>query len=264
MATPAAPAERISAQLRQAELDRAAMPPLTQSYPGLSAADAYAVQDFTLQNRLAGGEQLVGRKIGLTSKAMQDLLGVSEPDYGFLLASMLVPSGGTIRRSDLMQPRVEPEIAFWLAEDLHGPNVTAEQVLKATRGVAPSLEIVDSRIADWKITLADTIADNGSSARAVVDPSQAVPLGSLDLAHVDVVLLRNGDAVGRGTGADVLGHPALAVAWLANALAAYGQHLRAGDLVLPGAMCAAVWAHAGDTFTAEFSGLGRVVVRFGE
>lgn len=253
--------EDLSKQLQEAERTRVAIAPLTSVQPDLSVAEAYAVQDATLRTRLAAGERLVGRKIGLTSQAMQQQLGVDQPDYGFLLDSMVVPSGGTIRRADLLQPRVEPEIAFWLAADLQGPGVTAEQVLNATRAVAPALEVVDSRIADWKITLADTIADNGSSARAVV-VEQAMPLNGLDLAAVEVVLRRNGDEVGRGTGAAVLGHPAEAVAWLANALAKYGHRLEAGQLILPGAMCASVFGNAGDHFVAEFSGLGRVEVRF--
>jgi 2-keto-4-pentenoate hydratase len=256
-----ADAQRIAQLLDSAAQQRAAIPPLTETYPGLTVADAYAVQSAWLQTRLAGASaRLVGRKIGLTSAAMQQQLGVSEPDFGFLLDSMLIDAGGTLRRDELLQPRVEPEIAFWLAGDLRGPGLTAADVLSATRGVAPALEIVDSRIADWKIKLQDTIADNGSSARAVV--GREVPLGDLDLVAVEVRLTRNSELVGSGRGGDVLGHPAAAVAWLANALAGFGEALQAGQLVLPGAMCASVFAHAGDTFTAQFAGLGEVSVRF--
>ena len=249
-----------AAALDAAERRREALPPLTETYVGLSVEDAYRIQAAWLESKLAGGPRLVGRKIGLTAKAMQEQLGVDEPDFGFLLDSMVVPSGGTIRRDDLLQPRVEPEIAFFLARDLRGPGVTAADVLAATRGVAPALEIVDSRIRDWKIKLQDTIADNGSSARAVVGTE--MPLDGVDLVGEAMTLTRNGEPAGAGTGAAVLGDPAAAVAWLANALAPFGEALLAGQVVLPGAMCASVFAHAGDTFAAEFAHLGRVEVHF--
>ncbi|MDP9093134.1 MAG: fumarylacetoacetate hydrolase family protein, partial [Actinomycetota bacterium] len=183
------------------------------------------------------------------------------PDFGFLLASMIVPSGGSLARADLLQPRVEPEIAFWLNADLRGPGVTRGQVLAATRGVSAALEIVDSRIANWKIKLADTIADNGSSARAVIS-ERLVLVSDLDLAAEAVHLFRNDVEVGTGTGADVLGHPAEAVAWLANRLADFGDALQAGDVVLPGAMCASVFGQSGEMFRADFTLLGSVSVAF--
>jgi len=192
---------------------------------------------------------------------MQQQLGVGEPDFGFLLHAMLVPSGGTLQRRDLLQPRVEPEIAFWLATDLRGPGVTAADVLAATRGVSAALEIVDSRIIAWRIKLVDTIADNGSSARAVVG-ERVVPVAEVDLAAEAVQLVRNGEVVGTGSGADVLGHPAEAVAWLANRLADFGERLQAGQVVLPGAMCASVFAQAGETFRADFPSIGSVSVTF--
>jgi len=247
--------------LDAAERAQAGVPPLTETHPGLSQADAYAVQDAWLRRKLAHGGRLAGRKVGLTSKAMQHQLGVNEPDFGFLLQTMLVPPGSTLLRAELLQPRVEPEIAFWLARDLRGPGITASDVLAATRGVSAALEIVDSRIADWRIKLADTIADNGSSARAVVS-DRLVPLADLDLAAEAVQLLRNDEVVGRGTGGDVLGHPAEAVAWLANRLADFGAGLEAGQVVLPGAMCASVFAQAGETFRAEFSSIGSVAISF--
>jgi 2-oxopent-4-enoate hydratase len=244
-----------------AERTRVPVPPLTDARPGLTPADAYAVQGAWLERKLAEGGRLAGRKVGLTSRAMQQQLGVGEPDFGFLLQAMLVPSGGTLQRRELLQPRVEPEIAFWLAADLRGPGVTAANVLAATRGVSAALEIVDSRIAEWRIKLVDTIADNGSSARAVVG-DRVVPVGELDLAAEAVQLLRNGEIVGKGIGADVLGHPAEAVAWLANRLSEFGQELQTGQVVLPGAMCASVFAQAGETFRAEFPSIGSVSVTF--
>jgi 2-oxopent-4-enoate hydratase len=253
----------VAAALDSAERNRAAIRPLTETQPGLTVQDAYAIQSAWLRSKLAGNAKpvLVGRKVGLTARAMQQQLGVDEPDFGFLLNHMLVPDGGSIPRDALILPRVEPEIAFYLAKDLRGPGLSASDVMAATRAVAPALEIVDSRIADWKIKLQDTIADNGSSARAVVGPPVAYD-ARLDLAAVTVTLKRNGEQLGEGSGAAVLGHPAEAVAWLANALAAFGESLREGDVVLPGAMCASVFANAGETFEASYTGLGSVSVRF--
>jgi 2-oxopent-4-enoate hydratase len=247
--------------LHTAERTRVAVPPLTETRPDLTTADAYAAQDAWLHRKLAEGGRLAGRKVGLTSRAMQQQLGVAEPDFGFLLVSMLLGPGSTISRAELLQPRVEPEIAFWLASDLRGPGVTAADVLAATRGVSPALEIVDSRIADWRIKLADTIADNGSSARAVIS-RQVIPVPGVDLKAEAVQLLRNDKVVGVGTGADVLGDPAEAVAWLANRLADFGAALQAGQVVLPGAMCASVFAHASETFRADFNSIGSVSVVF--
>ena len=249
------------ATLDTAERTRVPVQPLTETQPGLTAADAYAVQGAWLARKLAEGGRLAGRKVGLTNKAMQTQLGVGEPDFGFLLQAMLIPSGGTLQRADLLQPRVEPEIAFWLASDLRGPGVTAADVLAATGGVSAALEIVDSRIADWRIKLADTIADNGSSARAILG-ERVVPITDLDLAAETVSLSKNGEIVGTGSGADVLGHPAEAVAWLANRLADFGEGLQAGQVVLPGAMCASVFAQAGETFRADFPSIGSVQVTF--
>jgi 2-keto-4-pentenoate hydratase len=251
----------IVSTLDDAERTRVAIPPLTETHPHLTPADAYAVQAGWLARKLAAGGELAGRKVGLTSAAMQQQLNVHEPDYGFLLRSMLVDSGGTLQRHDLVRPRVEPEIGFWLSADLRGPGVTIEDVLRATRGVCAALEIVDSRIADWRIKLVDTVADNGSSARAVLNP-QVRAASDLDLATEQVTLFRNGEPVGTGDGAAVLGHPAQAVAWLANTLASFDQSLQAGQIILPGAMCASVFAEAGQTFEARFTHLGSVSVRF--
>jgi 2-keto-4-pentenoate hydratase len=247
--------------LDEAERQRVPIAPLSEQHPSLSAADAYAIQAGWLSRKLADGAELAGRKVGLTSQAMQTQLNVHEPDYGFLLRSMLVASGSTLRRAGLLRPRVEPEIGFWLGSELRGPGVTIDQVLAATRGVCAALEIVDSRIADWRIKLVDTIADNGSSARAVLSDN-LVLLDGLDLIAERVTLLRNGETVGSGDGAAVLGHPAEAVAWLANTLARFDQALLPGQVVLPGAMCASVFAEAGEVFEAQFSRLGSVSIHF--
>ena len=253
--------EDIAAALDCAEGERTPLPPLSETYPGLTPADAYAIQNVLFDMKLARGERLVGRKIGLTSKAMQQQMGVDQPDYGFLLDTMAVPSGGVLACSEFLQARIEPEIAFWLAEDLRGPGITAEQVLAATRGVSAALELVDSRITNWRITLVDTIADNASSGRMIVSES-VVPVNGLDLAEIRTVLTRNGEPVGTGTGEAVLGHPAFAVAWLANKLAEFGVALLAGQVVLSGSMCGAVPVAPGDTFRATFTELGEVSVSF--
>ncbi len=253
--------QETAALLDRAEQSRIPLPPLSQEYPTLTPAQAYAMQSAWLDLKLAKGARIIGRKIGLTSRAMQELLGVDQPDYGFLLDSMVVASGSTLSRADFLLPRIEPEIAFWLAKDLKGPGITVDAVLAATRGVSPALELVDSRIAKWQIKLPDTIADNASSARVIVS-EQIVPLDGLDLAAEEVTLTRNGVEVGSGNGAAVLGHPAEAVAWLANKLAEYGIAIAAGQLVLPGAMCAAATVAAGETYRAVFTTIGEVSVRF--
>jgi 2-keto-4-pentenoate hydratase len=235
--------------------------PLSEQYPGLTAEQAYAIQSAWFAIKRAQGTQLIGRKIGLTSRAMQASLGIDQPDYGFLLDTMLVSPDESIPRSTLLQPRLEPEIAFWLAEDLRGPGVTLEDVLAATSGVSPALELVDSRIVDWRIKLVDTIADNASSARVIV-AKQIIPVQGHNLVTEEVVFFRNDQEVGRGTGAAVLGHPAAAVAWLANKLAEFDTPLQAGQFVLPGAMCAAISVAAGDTFRASFSSLGNISISF--
>ncbi|HZT06752.1 MAG TPA: fumarylacetoacetate hydrolase family protein [Chloroflexota bacterium] len=253
--------QEASHRLVEAEESRKAIPPLVQTYPGLSADDAYRIQMATIDRKLEAGARVVGHKIGLTSVAMQQLLGVDQPDFGHILDTMMVPNGGALQRSDLVYPRVEGEIAFVLAEDLRGPGVTVPRVLAATKYVMPALEVVDSRVADWKITLADTIADNASSCRMVVG-GRCLPVDGLDLRLVGMILEKNGEIVNSAAGAAVLGNPAQAVAWLANRLADFDVTLRAGEVILPGALTAAVSVEAGDTVQATFDHLGSVCVRF--
>lgn len=255
------PTQDLAQRLLRAERERAPIQPLSEVYPSLTAEQSYAIQTAWLQLKQTEGARVIGHKIGLTSKAMQQQLGVDQPDYGYLLDTMNVTSGSALAASQFIQARIEPEIAFWLAKDVRGPGITAEQVLAATRGVSASLELVDSRIANWRIALVDTIADNASSARMIVS-EQVVPVEGLDLAQAETVLTRNGERVGAGAGAAVLGHPAAAVAWLANKLAEFDVALLAGQVVLPGAMCASVTIAPGDTFEATFTVLGTVSVSF--
>lgn len=248
-------------QLREAEIIGVSIDPLTAHNPELTPFEAYHIQLKNIQRKLDAGQKVVGKKIGLTSIAMQNLLGVNEPDYGHLLDSMVVENGGTISMKQILQPRVEGEIAFILKEDLVGPNITTLDVLKATKFVVPALEIVGSRIKDWKIKLPDTIADNASSGLFVLG-GKPTPIEDVNLEQIGMVLMKNGQLANTGVGAAALGNPATCVAWLANKLSQFEIPLRAGEVILSGALSAMVVAEPGDTFTARFAHLGQVSVRF--
>jgi 2-keto-4-pentenoate hydratase len=250
----------IAERLERAERDRIAIDPPAASR-AITAEDAYRIQLINVERRLANGRRIIGRKIGLTSIAMQKMLGVNEPDFGHLFDDMMLMSGGECRVDMLLAPWVEPEIAFVLARELRGPGITRQDVLSAADYVTPALEIIDSRIRDWKITLADTIADNASSARVVLGEHKTKP-AMLDLAVVAMTLKKNGATVELGLGSAVLGHPAEPVAWLANKLAEFGQALAAGSVIIPGALSRAVPVEAGDLVVASFQGLGSVNVSF--
>lgn len=255
--------QELADQLYQAERSRQGIPPLTERYPELSIEDAYRVQLANVRRKVEEGQRIVGKKIGLTSKAMQNLLGVDQPDYGHLLDSMVVENGGVVTPSQILQPRVEGEIAFILKEDLKGPGVTVTDVLRATDYVVAAIEIVDSRVKDWKIELADTIADNASSGLYVLG-NRPMKVEQLDLAQTGMVLYKNGEVINTGVGAAALGNPALCVAWLANQLAHFDTDLKAGEVVLSGALSAAVNAAPGDHFLVRFDQLGEVSVIFGQ
>ncbi len=237
------------------------MEPITVEYPDLTVDNAYRIQMAGIKMKLDRGNKVIGKKIGLTSLAMQKLLGVSEPDYGHLLDSMLLLEGEPCRRDELIYPRVEAELAFILKDTLKGPGITIADVFRATEGIMPAFEIVDSRVRDWKIKLEDTIADNASSARLVLG-SRMVPIKELDLRLIGMVLEKNGEVVNSGAGAAVLGHPAAAVAWLANKLATFDIALEANEIILSGAITAALDANAGDVFTASFHSLGSINLKF--
>lgn len=252
----------IAEDLYRAEINKTPISPLTETYPGMTVAQAYPVQLEGIAIRSERDSRRgVGKKIGLTSLAMQKLFGVHEPDYGHLLDHMLVREGEAIETRDLIMPKVEGEIAFVLRRSLNGPGITLADVLRATEGVMASIEIIDSRIRDWKIKLPDTIADNASSARFVVG-SRLVPLKRLDLRLLGMVLEKNGEVVSTAAGAAVLGHPAASVAWLSNKLGEFGIALKEGEIILSGALTAAVEARAGDSFLVSFQGLGTVGIRF--
>jgi 2-keto-4-pentenoate hydratase len=235
--------------------------PVRTLLPPGDVGAAYAVQTAWVAGQVAAGDSVVGRKIGLTSPAVQAQLGVDQPDFGTLLATMACPPGEPVDIGRLLQPKIEAEVAFVLARDLDGPDIGPDDVLAATGKVAPALEIVDSRIAGWDISIVDTVADNASSGLFTVGPEHR-PAGGLDLAACPMRLWRGEEEVSTGSGAACLGHPAIAVAWLASAARSYGQPLRAGEIVLSGALGPMVPVQAGDRFTAEIGGLGRVTARF--
>jgi 2-keto-4-pentenoate hydratase len=235
--------------------------PLTDREPSLDLDDAYAIQTAVTDRRLAGGARIIGRKIGLTSKPMQRLLGVSEPDFGVLFDDMFVEDGDEVDLSRLLQPRIEAELAFVMDRDLAGPGVTTASALLAIGAVFPAFEIVDSRVADWRIKLVDTVADNASSGLFVLG-GRPHPVAGLDLRLVGTVITRGGELVDTGAGAAALGNPARCVAWLANTLGELGAGLRAGDIVLPGAVHRMVPVAPGDVFRAEYAHLGAVTARF--
>jgi 2-keto-4-pentenoate hydratase len=234
--------------------------PFTDADPGLGIADGYAVQQHLVRMLLNDGETIAGYKVGLTSRPMQQLVGVDAPDYGPVLASTVYPSGARLPLERFIAPRVEAEIVFVLGDRLAGPGVSVADAARATSGVAAALEIIDSRIAGWRIKLADTVADLASNG-AVVISGRLVPLAGVDVRLTGMMLTRNGELADTGAGAAALGDPLAVVAWLANTLAEHEIALEAGQLVMTGALHAAVPMAAGDVFRAEFDRLGPVTVR---
>ena len=251
----------IAGELLTAEKDKAPVAPLTTRFPGITVPEAYAVQLEIIRRKVASGAVIVGKKIGLTSKAMQDMFGVREPDYGHILNTAVIPEGQPVSMGTMIQPRVESEICFVLKQGLKGPGVNVAQVLSATQGIIPSFEIIDSRIKDWKIKVQDSIADNASNAGVVLG-GKITRLRDIDLRLIGLVLEKNGEIVSTAAGAAVLGNPAEAVAWLANKLAEYGVDLKAGEFIMSGSLTAALSAEAGSSFKATFDHIGTVSVRF--
>ena len=253
--------EKLGDELYEALSQRRVLEPLSTRYPDISIADAYAVQQHMLARRIAAGERVVGKKIGVTSKAVMDMLGVFQPDFGWLTDGMVFNEGEAVPASSLIQPKAEGEIAFVLKKTLQGPGVTAADVLAATEGVMACFEIVDSRIRDWKIKIQDTVADNASCGVFVLGDRLVDPR-DVDLATCGMVLEKNGEIVATGAGAAALGHPANAVAWLANTLGADGIALEAGEVVLSGSLAAMVPVKAGDNLRVTIGGIGSCSVRF--
>ncbi|MFI5536040.1 2-keto-4-pentenoate hydratase [Nocardia sp. NPDC051900] len=248
-------------ELERAERDRVAIDPLIARHPDIDMVDAYEIQLINIRRRLDAGARVVGHKVGLSSKAMQQMMGVDEPDYGHLLAEMEVYEDVPVEAGRYLFPRVEVEVGFVLGADLPGAECTEEDVLAATVAFAPAIELIDSRIKDWNIGLADTISDNASSAGFVLGAQRVAPR-DIDIKAIDAVLTRNGEVVAEGRSDAVLGDPVIAVAWLARKVASFGVRLKAGDIVLPGSCTRAIDARPGDDFHAEFAGLGSVRLQF--
>ena len=248
-------------ELYQALVSRTVIDPLTNRYPDLQVDTAYQIQQRMIERRVAAGERIIGKKIGVTSRAVMNMLGVFRPDFGYMLNGMIHNEGQAISMDTLIQPKAEGEIAFILKRDLMGPGVTNAEVLAATECVMPCFEIVDSRIRDWKIKIGDTVADNASCGVFVLG-DQAVDPRKIDLSLCGMVLERNGEIIATGSGAAALGSPVNAVAWLANTMGALGIPLKAGEVILSGALAAMFPARAGDNFRVSIGGLGSCSVRF--
>jgi 2-keto-4-pentenoate hydratase len=256
-----------------AERDLAPIDPLTETYPVIDVVDAYEIQLINIRRKIAGGARVRGHKVGLSSPVMQQMMGVDEPDYGHLLDAMILGEDAPIPSAQYCYPRIEVEIGYVLGAPLPGAGCTEADVLAATEYVVPSLELIDSRISDWRIKLADTIADNASSAGVILGAARRTPAeliaDGIDLANVDAVLYAGtgsppGPAteVARGNTSAVLGNPTACVAWLARKVAGFGVKLEAGHLILPGSCTRAIDATPGTTFRAEFAGLGAVTASF--
>jgi 2-keto-4-pentenoate hydratase len=254
--------EELADQLYAARTSLVAIPPLTETDPGVTLADAYAVQQGVVRRYVEAGDRVVGYKLGLTSAPMQQMFGVDSPDFAPVMASHVHSDGAEIRAADFIAPRLEAEIALVLAEAISGPDCTAIDVLRVTAGVVASLELVDSRIADWRIALPDTVADLASSG-AIVLGGRVIGIEDIDLRLVGMVFTRDGEVIATGAGAAALGNPAHAVAWLANTLHPLGASLPEGAFIMTGALHAAVPVAAGQVYRADFDRLGPVSVRIG-
>jgi 2-keto-4-pentenoate hydratase len=247
-------------RLAAAERSRVPTAPLTQTHPQLTLEQSYRIQLQNIAQRTACGERIVGHKIGLTAKAMQELFGVREPDYGHLLETMVQDAAKPLDLSELIDPQIEVEPAFVLARPLVGPNVTIDDVLAATDYMCVSLEVIDSRIADWRIKLQDTVADNGSSARIVLG-RQRVKLQGLALDNLEAQLEVDGSLIETSNTREILGHPANGIAWLANAIARFGGSLQAGHVVLPGTCTKSYRLYGKREVTGRIEGLGEVTLQ---
>ncbi|MBK9395631.1 MAG: 2-oxopent-4-enoate hydratase [Brachymonas sp.] len=235
--------------------------PLLEREPDITIEDAYKIQEHFVARRVAAGERIIGKKIGATSKPVQDFLGVYQPDFGMLTSGMVYQEGDTIDLGTMIQPKAEAELAFVLKADLKGPGITAMDVIRATDYVLPCFEIVDSRIVDWKIKIQDTVADNASCGVFLLGKTKGDPR-VLDITLAGMVLEKNGEIFSTGVGAAVQGSPANAVAWLANTLGALGIPFKAGEVILSGSQSALIPVVGGDELVCTVGGLGSCRVKF--
>jgi 2-keto-4-pentenoate hydratase len=248
--------------LEQAERDRKPIGPISDLMPGgLSLEDAHAICEGNIQKRLDSGEKLAGFKVGFTNIAIRDKMGFPDSTYGYLLDSMLLKSGVDVPMRDLISPKIECEICFRLGKDLKGKGLMVEDVLRATEAVSGSFEICDARIRDWKCPYPDFLADNGFSGRIVL-PGRWLPVAQVDLLKETVALLQDGKRLAEGKGEMAMGHPAKSVAWLAGKLHERGKDLKAGQIIMTGTLTPITPVQKGSDYTARFSTLGQVTVRF--
>lgn len=246
--------------LLEAERTKQAIAPLTETNEGIAAADAYAVQLEQIRQKVDDGATVKGLKIGLTSKAMQEMLNVYTPDYGFILDTMVYDEVEGLPTESFIQPKVEFEIAFVFNKELKGPNVTVQDVIDATDYVVPAVEVIDSRIENWNIKFEDTVADNGSSAGAILGEKRTLLKEIEDITNIPMIVKKNGEFLDEATSSAVLGNPLNAVVWLANEVSTYDISIKPGMFVLSGALSKAVTFEAGDEFEADFGILGKVSV----
>ena len=253
--------QQLGDELYDALINRKTISPLTSRGFDISIVDAYHIQQRVLATRIAKGEKIIGKKIGVTSKVVQNMLDVHQPDFGYLLDGMVYNEGESISMSSLIQPKAEGEIAFVLKKDLMGPGITSADVLAATEGVMACFEIVDSRIENWKIKIQNTVADNASCGVFVLG-DRLVSVKNLDLALCGMVVEKNGEIIGTGAGAAALGSPVNAVCWLANTLGQLGIPLKAGEVILSGSLAPLFPVVAGDSLRVSIGGIGGCSVRF--
>ncbi len=252
---------QVGNQLFDALQQRSTIQPLTETYPDISIDDAYRISLHLLQRRLAVGERVIGKKIGVTSEAVMSMLGVRQPDFGFMTDAMRHDGDMPISRL-LIQPRAEGELAFLLKRDLLGPGVTNADVLAATDAVVPCFEVVDSRIDNWRIKIQDTVADNASCGLFTINENAAVDPNNIDLTRCEMVVSKNGSVISTGKGDAAMGNPVNCVTWLANTLGQYGIGLSAGDVILSGSLVPLEPVSAGDVMTVRIAGIGECSVNF--
>ena len=257
---------QVAEALWSAETGQATSAPLRTTWPDMDVVESYEIQLINIRRKIAGGARVRGHKVGLSSPVMQQIMGVDEPDYGHLLDAMVLGQDAPIPAGRYCYPRIEVEIGYVLGSALPGADCTEADVLAATEYVVPSLELIDSRVRDWRIKLADTIADNASSAGVILGEARRAPAElaakGVDLADIEAVLYSGDNEVARGNTSAVLGNPTASVAWLARKVADFGVKLEAGHLILPGSCTRAIDARPGTRFRAEFAGLGTVTALF--
>lgn len=252
---------QVADELRSATRTRVPLPPLRDRVLGMDLNDAYIVQDHQLKAHVADGRVLVGRKVGLTSVAMQQQLGVDSPDFGYFFADMVHHEGARVPTASFIDPKIEPEFCFVLSQTLQGPGVTRAQAAAAIGAVYPAIEIIDSRIAEWDIELVDTVADNASCG-AIAVGTTPLDVSIDDLVDVQCTLVIDGHPVESGAGIDVMGDPVASLVWLANMLSQQGVALEAGQMVLPGSFTKAMPAIKDSTAAADFGSLGSLEITF--